>query len=236
LKLKEEVALKTISELFRAHDAERSQTAALLKENTELKENLGHQAVEHHTSLQQVKNLMQLKVELNAAYAWAEKLTAKECSVLKKENQNLIKNSTLDQAKIRDLRSQTTQMDGEIARLNRQLYYQVPVQSSSDLRIKGLEKQNAGLKGLSTQPSTKIYNLPESSTQPQQLKELFANSNSVTEGVSGPSVRKTGPWEPEGNGGRDLLQLITTVDGKEQEILDTVLGRVEKIHTAAMTQ
>jgi leucyl aminopeptidase len=205
LKLKEEAALKTTSHLFREHDAERSQTTALLKESTELKENLAYQGVEHHTSLQQLKNSMQLKVELNDAYAWAEKLTAKECDVLRKESQNLIKSATLDQAKVRDLRSQTTQKDGEIARLNRQLSYQVAVQSSSDLRIKGLEKQNAGLKGLSTQPSTKTYNLPENATQPQQLKELFANSNSVTEGVSGPLVHKTGPWELGANGGRDLL-------------------------------
>jgi hypothetical protein len=49
-------------------------------------------------------------------------------------------------------------------------------------------------------------------------------------------VHKTGPWEPEGNGARDLLQLITAVDSREQEILDTVPGRVEEIHTAAMIQ
>jgi hypothetical protein len=49
-------------------------------------------------------------------------------------------------------------------------------------------------------------------------------------------VHKTGPWEPEENGGRELLQLITAVDSKEQEILDTVLSRVEEIHTAAMIQ
>jgi hypothetical protein len=181
-------------------------------------------AVEHHTSLQQVKNSIQLKAELNAAYACAEKLTAKECNALRKESQNLIKNSTLDRAKIRDLRGQITQKDGEIARLNRQLSYQVAVQSSSDLRIKGLEKQNAGLKGLSTQNGTKVFTLPENATQPQQLEELFADSNSVTEGVSGPPMPKTGPCEPEGKGGRDHLQLLTTVGGKEQEILDTILG------------
>jgi hypothetical protein len=44
---------------------------------------------------------MQLKVELNAAYAWAAKLTPKECNVIKNESQNLIKDSTLDQAKIK---------------------------------------------------------------------------------------------------------------------------------------
>jgi hypothetical protein len=44
---------------------------------------------------------MQLKVELNASYAWAEKLTPKECNVIKNESQNLIKDSTLDQAKIK---------------------------------------------------------------------------------------------------------------------------------------
>jgi hypothetical protein len=51
-----------------------------------------------------------------------------------------------------------------------------------------------------------------------------------------PRFHEMAPYNPEEKGAQGLLQLLTILGNKEQDVLGAILKQVEELHTALVTQ
>ncbi len=205
---------------------ERACHEALLKDHLRLKEYLADQAISYQKSLQQVKELAAESKDATARAEERRKADIKKVKNEAKDNQRVIQN----------LRNEIAGKKADIARLYQQLATQETSQRSSCFRIEELEKENAGLKGLTLPlPTTTHVDTAEFRDSKQQ-DAVAVNGNSIRDSITIPPLQSMVPHKPTEKGGEGLLQFLSILGNKEQDVLDTILAHVEAVHTAAAKQ
>ncbi len=220
-------ACEAVERIFCGHVEERACHEALLKDHIRLKEFLADQAINYQKSLQQVEKLEIAETESMKALARAEERYIADIKAVKneaKDNRRVVQN----------LRNKIAGKNVEIGKLYEQLAEHRASQRFSSFRIEELEKENAGLKGLTLLQRTTTRAHTAEIGDPQQQDAGAVNGNIIRDSITIPPLQNMVSHKPTVKNGEGLLQFLSILGNKEQDVLNTILAHVEAVHTAAV--
>jgi hypothetical protein len=231
-----EQAIQMIDDLFRKSDNERSRYDKLLKEHMKLNESLRDRATEHQYSLQQVKELTEANKKLQEASASTEGRHSQKCFALTSDVRIWKDDSARKQIMNNSLSKQAAEKDDQIAKLTLRVNEELLQLDFSSSLIEELEGEVERLQDLSDHQDSKTPISPASTEKVAPVQAETMDQMSKGDGVSVPRLQRMVPYDPEEKGSKGLLQFLKILGSKEQDVLDTVLRRVESLQRTVATK